>query len=111
MPTITQGWYIEVVRKSFLSSKWELRFFDGTRLFITENPSKGFVESLAEALLADICANQLDRIKNEAPELFYHLLRTGDEVKVNGQMLPLGELAQKLYTEATRIAQSPSQLP
>lgn len=104
MPTITQGWYIKVARKSFLSREWELRFFDGTRLFILESSGKVVIEGAAEALLARICSEQLDRIEKEAPDLFHHLLRTGDQVNVNGRTLPLGKLAQN--TEATRIAQT-----
>lgn len=104
MLTITQGWYIQVARKSFLSSSWELRFFDGIRLIVLEHGRKEVVEGCAEALRARICTEQLDRIKREFPQLFYNLLKTGDEVKVNGQVLPLGKLAQKLYPDAARVA-------
>jgi hypothetical protein len=54
MITITQGWYIQVARKGFMSIEWELRFFEGIRLIILESGRKEVVEGSAEALLAQI---------------------------------------------------------
>lgn len=108
MPTVFPGWYIQVKRVNFLSKHWEVIFYDGVDLLISlAGTSKSLAEDFAQNLMEEICKDKLERLKEEQPEIFNEILKNGDTMWDTGggqNRIPLGEIAQKLYPEETKLA-------
>jgi len=103
MITVFPGWYIKVVRKSFLSKLWKVTLYDGFKVGLSSPYMlKSDAEKFAQGIFNHVCKDYLERIRQEQPEVFAKILHESDtkwlwRTEAMGK-ISIGKIARILYS-------------